>query len=215
MRSDAGASLLRIGPGRDAGQPIVLLLHGGDGDPNSARVPALWPPYLRMIGFVPTLRRRAAGPTCYLLRNARKGWNDGGAGPVADAAWAIGLLRSRHSTSRIAVLAHSMGGRVAVRVISEPGVAGVVGLAPWLPAQEPVPDLTDRRAVLIHGADDTTIYVADTVAWAAKANRAATDVPVQAVTIPHVGHAMMRRFGLWNAIAADGVQRVIAGGNAD
>lgn len=192
-----------------AGPPdtVVLLLHGGDESANTARVPPWWPPALRMLAFGPAIRRARPAAAVYLLWNAGKGWSQGGP-PVRDARWALGELRRLHPGTPIVLGGHSMGGRVGARVLADPDVAGLVGLAPWLPAGEPVPDLTGRAVVLLHGEADRTIAIADTRQWAARAGGQGC---VNFLAIDGGDHPMLRHFFRWHRLAARGVVTIAAG----
>jgi pimeloyl-ACP methyl ester carboxylesterase len=55
---------------------------------------------------------------------------------------------------RVLLLGFSMGGAVSVRAASHPSVAGVLGLAPWLPDRLDVAPLEGRRLDVLHGALD-------------------------------------------------------------
>lgn len=55
---------------------------------------------------------------------------------------------------RVALLGFSMGGAVSIAVASEPKVAEVVGLAPWIPDQLDVSTLRRKRLTVIHGSFD-------------------------------------------------------------
>jgi pimeloyl-ACP methyl ester carboxylesterase len=55
---------------------------------------------------------------------------------------------------RIALLGFSMGGAVSIAVASEPEVAEVVGLAPWIPDELDVSSLRRKRLTVIHGSLD-------------------------------------------------------------
>jgi acetyl esterase/lipase len=55
---------------------------------------------------------------------------------------------------RVALLGFSMGGAVSIAVASEPQVAEVVGLAPWIPAELDVSSLRRKRLTVIHGSLD-------------------------------------------------------------
>ena len=57
-------------------------------------------------------------------------------------------------TPRVALLGFSMGGAVSIAVASEPKVAEVVGLAPWIPDQLDVSTLRRKRLTVIHGSFD-------------------------------------------------------------
>lgn len=209
------------GPGHP---PIVtLLLHGGLEKPDPRRVPAWWPPALRMIALGPALRRAglpgsAAGPVITRLRYRAQGWNADGAEPVADARWALGRLRHHYPGSPVVLVGHSMGGRVGAALLADPAVIGLVGLAPWLPPGEPVPDLTDRRVVLIHGTGDRQIPPAQTREWAARSTagtpadpdrKVTIDGPVAVVEIRGAGHSMLGRWQQWHRCAARALEEII------
>jgi pimeloyl-ACP methyl ester carboxylesterase len=55
---------------------------------------------------------------------------------------------------RVLLVGFSMGGAVSVRAASHPSVAGVLGLAPWLPDELDVSPLLGRRLDVLHGALD-------------------------------------------------------------
>jgi alpha-beta hydrolase superfamily lysophospholipase len=214
-RSPEGARLRRIAGPRDA-RVLVLLLHGGTEDGNDRAVPLWWPPALRMAQFAPALRRTDPGAAVFLLWNAVKGWADG-TPPVRDARWALDELAGTYPGTPIVLLGHSMGGRAGVRVLGTPAVAGLVGLAAWLPADEPSParPADGQRAplVLIHGAGDGEVPITEARRWANSAGRGNTGEapPVRFVTIPHGEHTMLRQASLWHRLAARGVGWVAAG----
>lgn len=55
---------------------------------------------------------------------------------------------------RTILLGFSMGGAVSIGIADEPGVEGVLGLAPWIPAQLDVSRLHGKRFTVFHGALD-------------------------------------------------------------
>ncbi|WP_051266691.1 alpha/beta hydrolase [Nakamurella lactea] len=208
QRSADGARLRRLAGPADPDR-IVLLLHGGDEGINRRRVPLLWPPALRMALFAPTLLRADSRRAVYLLWNAQQGWDDGGP-PVRDARWALAQLRDRCPGRPIVLVGHSMGGRVGARVLAETGVAGMVGLAAWLPAGETASPPVGRRVMLVHGAADRTVPAADGARWA---RRAATGPPdaVPFLRLTDGEHTMLRGWASWHRLAARGVGWVAAG----
>ena len=149
------------------------------------------------------------------LRYRTRGWNaaDGRLpDPVADAEWALQELAARFGQLPFAVLGHSMGARTALRVGGHRQVAAIIGLAPWLPAGEPVAQLAGgvavnghprpagRAVLLMHGTADR---MTDPRATAAYADRLArTGVAVSLVEINGGRHAMLRRARLWQGLAA-------------
>jgi dienelactone hydrolase len=58
------------------------------------------------------------------------------------------------SAPRSMLLGFSMGGAVSIGVAGEPGVEGVVGLAPWIPDELDVSRLHGKRFSVFHGAVD-------------------------------------------------------------
>ena len=55
---------------------------------------------------------------------------------------------------RTMLLGFSMGGAVSIGIADEPGVEGVVGLAPWIPEQLELGRLHGKRLTVFHGALD-------------------------------------------------------------
>jgi dienelactone hydrolase len=67
-----------------------------------------------------------------------------------DARAAVREVRAQ----RTMLLGFSMGGAVSIGIADEPGVVGVLGLAPWIPAQLDVSRLHGKRFTVFHGALD-------------------------------------------------------------
>jgi dienelactone hydrolase len=55
---------------------------------------------------------------------------------------------------RTMLLGFSMGGAVSIGIADEPGVEGVLGLAPWIPTQLDVSRLHGKRFTVLHGSLD-------------------------------------------------------------
>ncbi|HXG75016.1 MAG TPA: hypothetical protein VNJ53_00450, partial [Gaiellaceae bacterium] len=69
---------------------------------------------------------------------------------VADARAAVRAAGSR----RTLLLGFSMGGAVGIAAADEPGVEGVLGLAPWIPDELDLAPLAGRTLTVLHGALD-------------------------------------------------------------
>jgi predicted alpha/beta-hydrolase family hydrolase len=188
-------------PHRPAG--LVLMLHGGQ--PNgSAPVDersASWRRSRWMMSHVQQPLARA-GVSVWLLRYGVRGWNAprvSPPSPVGDARWALDVVRREVGAVPVVLLGHSMGARTAVAVADEPNVAGVVALAPWLPATEPVAPLTGKRLVAAHGRTDRITSAQQTRDFCRAAETVAESVEVQ--DMGDVGHYMLRRVQRWNRFA--------------
>jgi dienelactone hydrolase len=188
----------------------VLFLHGGK-EHSTAAVTRYQLAVVRVAVLAADVRRRLAGRdvAVWTLRFGVRGWNGDGAGPVADAGWALERLRTAYGdrVPPIVLAGHSMGGRTAVRVAGSDGVAGVVALAPWLPAGEPVAPAAGRRVVVAHGTGDDVTDPAASRRWVDRARAAGADVRYEEV--PGDGHAMLRRAAHWHALTAAAVTEIL------
>ncbi|MFN8052240.1 MAG: alpha/beta fold hydrolase [Acidimicrobiales bacterium] len=179
----------------------VLALHGGR-VAGHRPVGRLDLPVLRMRCLARAVHARVApaGVSTWVLRFDVQGWNGDEASPVDDARRAIEHITATEDVP-VVLLGHSMGARTALRVAGEPGVCGVVALAPWLPRDEPMGDLVDRRLLVAHGTADRTTDPRLSRIYASRAWGVAASV--RHVDVERDGHAMLRRPGLWNDLAAD------------
>ncbi len=186
-------------PGRP--RALILMLHGGkprsrqpvDGRSASWRR-ALW--MQRSIA----LRAHGAGAGVWLVRYRERGWN-GGTDRVDDARWALDRVRRAHGDVPVVLLGHSMGARVAVHVADDPSVVGVVGLAPWWSADDPVHALAGRSLVAAHGRRDRITSYAETRRYVERARDVASAVTLH--DMGALGHYMLAGVERWNDVAVD------------
>jgi pimeloyl-ACP methyl ester carboxylesterase len=75
---------------------------------------------------------------------------------VEDCRAALDAARGA-GAERIALLAFSMGGAVAVQNAATPAVEALVGVNPWLPPQLDLSPLADKRLSIVHGALDAPL----------------------------------------------------------
>ena len=201
---------LECWPGEGTPTGAVLALHGGRVR-GHRQVGRLDLPVLRMRCLARAVHQQVAphGVAVWVLRFDVQGWNGIEASPVDDARQALQEI-ARHGNPPVVILGHSMGGRTAMRVAGEPNVCGVVALAPWLPAGEPMGDLTDRRLLIAHGTGDRTTDPRLSRSYASKAWGVATKV--RHIDVEGDGHALLRRPTTWNRIAGDAALEMLGVG---
>jgi len=165
-------------------------------------------PYLRADALARSLHRRVAddGVLVCTLRFRVRGWNGDGASAVEDAQWVLGRLAESHGVP-VVLVGHSMGGRTALRVAGDPSVRGVVALAPWLPRDEPMGDLSGRTVVIGHGSLDTVTDPNLSRAYASRAHEVADRVVHR--TVPGETHALLGRPRTWNRFVAESVLDIL------
>ena len=187
------------------GEPrgIVLMLHGGAKaglKPVGGRSASL----RRTTAMRNDLERRVLGEglCLWLLRFGVRGWNAGlgpEPSPVPDARWALDRATEEHPGVPVVLLGHSMGARTAVHVADHPSVVGVVALAPWFEASDPVRKLAGRHFVAGHGSRDKITSARGTRAYVDQARGVAASA--EFVDMGRLGHYLLRRPGDWNRFA--------------
>ena len=93
-----------------------------------------------------------------------------------------------------------MGARTAVAVADHPLVQGVVALALWLPADEPVAPLAGKHLAAAHGRSDKITSARQTRAFVRRAETVASSA--EFTDMGRVGHYMFRRVARWNDYAS-------------
>ncbi len=188
---------------------VVLFLHGGQErstEPVRDRHASWW----RVLLLARSLRGFAAAERLELrlLQFRHRGWNGPtDPSPVVDAREALATLAAERPGVPVVLVGHSMGGRTACRVADDPGVVGVVALAPWLPEGEPNATLAGKDLHVLHGSIDQwtsphwsrvfverTRQIARTATW---------------TSLPGAGHFMFRRVRDWRTFVEDSVRAIL------
>lgn len=187
------------------GEPrgVVLMLHGGAErgvDGVSAWSRAWGRSAWMQRAIAPGLVRD--GYAVWLLRFRMRGWNGHRAvpSPVPDAREALDVVRATHGDAPVVLLGHSMGARTALHVCDDPSVIAMVGLAPWLPAADPVGPLADRDIAVAHGSGDRITLARETKAFLARAGAVARSATFH--DMGPVGHYLMRDRPGWDHFAS-------------
>ena len=173
---------------------LVVLAHGGVVDSFDAA--GVWrPPILRMWPFALAARSAAPGAAVGLMRYRYRGWNGTEAHAARDLETVLDALPS--TIQRVILIGHSMGGRAVVAAGNHPLVAGVLGLAPWLPDGEPLVSLRGPVA-FAHGTADRITDPAQTARYANRLR--ASGIPVAMYSVEGEKHAMLHRAPDWDEL---------------
>jgi pimeloyl-ACP methyl ester carboxylesterase len=143
LRLTSGADLRVRGP---ASGPAVVCVNGGQARP----VEGTWSASLEWL--VGRLAPRFPYLRFAEVRYRIKSWNQFD-WCVEDARAAIAEL----DAERTLLLGFSMGGAVAISVADDPRIAGVLGLAPWIPDRLSLEPLRGRRLDVLHGSLDRSL----------------------------------------------------------
>lgn len=193
---------------------VALVLHGGRSQ-STARARANQLAVLRMAPFAAELRRTGAarGLAVARLRFGLRGWNGALRSPVADVRWALDRLADRFGSVPAALVGHSMGGRAALYAADHSAVAAVVGLAPWVEAEDPVTTVAGRHVLLAHGDHDRVTSPKASAHYVEAAQGVAATASFVRVT--GEAHALIRRASLWHRLAAQYVAAAVLGMSFD
>jgi len=186
----------------------VLVLHGGkEHAPAPVTVRSL--SLQRAGALARTLGRRLheENVAVRLLRYRCVGWNGDGADTIADARWALDVVRDELGDLPVVLIGHSMGGRAACRVADHESVLGVVALAPWLPPGEPIEPLAGKELYAAHGRRDRITRARDTRAYVERAGAVARAASF--TDMGDRGHYLLSGLHAWNAFILDRVRRVL------
>jgi alpha/beta superfamily hydrolase len=179
----------------------VLVLPGGK--VRSDRPSRSWQlANLRMAIFAGAMRRRlGSNVEVTRVRYRRRGWNSPQHDALHDAEAILDRARDRYEPNQIAVVGHSMGGRVAAHLAARGDAGTVVALAPWWIGDDAdlIPEAT--RLLVVHGTADTWT---DPRASRAQTFRAAQrGVDARWVGLQGAGHYMVRQWRDWHRLTAD------------
>lgn len=148
------ASELRWDSAPDDPEGVVLVMHGGKvRSERAARWGSL--PVIRMLPISKSIARHGKGRLAVVrLRYAVRGWNGQSASPLRDAAATLDHISARYPGVPVALVGHSMGGRVALMLAGDPRVRAIVGLAPWIERTDHFPLPLGQRLLILHGLSD-------------------------------------------------------------
>ncbi len=177
----------------------VLVLHGGASRRRGMRVSPAQLSVLRMIPVASSVVRRSGGRLTVLrLLNSSRGW-DTEHTPLRDVEWALDEIARRFGADLpVCLIGHSLGGRAALLAAGQPGVAGVVALAPWVYPTDVAAHADGTPIVIVHGD-------ADRIASPARSRQVARALSRQTevayVSVRRGTHAMLGRLDTFDGLA--------------
>jgi pimeloyl-ACP methyl ester carboxylesterase len=191
----------------------VLVLPGGK--VRSDRPSRSWQlANLRIALFATALRRRLGRDVeVRRVRYRLRGWNSPQMDALHEAEAVLDRARERFEPQQIAVVGHSMGGRVAAHVAARGDVGTVVALAPWWVGNDGDRIPVSTRLLVIHGTADTWT---DPRASRTQTLRAVQrGVDAQWVGLEGAGHYMLRQLRDWHRLTGGFVAEQLLAANLD
>lgn len=179
----------------------VLVLPGGRVRSDQSARP--WQLANVRMAFVARALRRRLGPgveVCQVQYRLR-GWNAPRMDPVRDAERVLQDVQRRCESTSIALVGHSMGGRVAAHLAAAGGVGAVVALAPWWEHGDGDLIPARTRLLAVHGTVDSITDPRKSHAQVSRARERGLDA--RWVGIEGVGHHMVRRWHEWHRLTTD------------
>lgn len=169
---------------------------------------------LRMVFLAAALRRRLGSDVVVRRVQYRlRGWNSPSLDPVHDARAVLGQMRRRYEPKKVALVGHSMGGRVAAHLSALDEVGAVVALAPWWYGGKGDLIPAGTRLLVLHGTADVRTDPRLSRAQTLRAQERGLDA--QWVGIEGVGHNMMRRWREWHRRTSDFVADYLTDSSPD
>ena len=191
----------------------VLVLPGGK--VRSDRQARCWQlANLRMAIFTRALRRQLGSDIdVRRVRYRLRGWNSPRLDALHDAGAVLDAARERFDPAQIAVVGHSMGGRVAAHLAARGDVGAVVALAPWWVGDDGDLIPASTRLLVVHGTADTWTDPRASRAQTERAQQRGLDAKY--VGLDGAGHYMVRQRRQWHRLAGDFVAEALVASNSD
>jgi pimeloyl-ACP methyl ester carboxylesterase len=197
----------------DSASGYVLVLPGGK--VRSDRPSRSWQLANLRMAFVSRALRRRLGPDVRVqqVRYRLRGWNSPRLDALHDAEAVLDRARERFEPQQIAVVGHSMGGRVAAHLAARGDVGSVVALAPWWVGDDGDLIPVSTRLLVLHGTIDTWTDPRASSAQVDRARRRGVDA--EWVGLDGAGHYMLRRGREWHRLTSDFVAEQLDVANSD
>jgi pimeloyl-ACP methyl ester carboxylesterase len=167
------------------------------------------------MAFVARALRRALGPEVDVQRvqYRLRGWNSPQLDALHDAEAVLAGARERYEPARIAVVGHSMGGRVAAHLAARGDVGTVVALAPWWVGQDGDLIPATTRLLVVHGTADTWTDPGASRAQTRSARQRGIDA--EWIGLDGAGHYMIRQWKEWHRLTTEFIAAQLVAANSD
>lgn len=129
------------------------------------------------------------------------GWNGGQASPMPYARNSLAQLKAKYPDTPIALIGHSMGGRIVAQLGADPQVSDILALAPWWQFADWRQIHDGARVLAIHGENDTLTRPRRTEKGIAELTARGLDA--EYISVPKGGHSMLDHVGLWQGKALE------------
>lgn len=184
---------------------LAVILHGGRAvAPQPRRSTDV--SYLRMLPFGPAVSRISRGMVApVLVHNRHGGWIAPSGSGLVQTRELVRRLAEQHELP-VVLLGHSSGGWAALHAGGADAVAGVVALAPWTDADDPVEHLREKAVRVVHGEADTVCDPRRSRDLVQRLRALGGDARYQGVA---GGHALLDRPWRWHGLAARAVVDVV------
>jgi dienelactone hydrolase len=194
-------------------QGCVLVLPGGKVRSDLDSRP--WQLANVRMAFVAAALHRRLGPDVEVRRvkYRLRGWNSPRLDALHDAEAVLHNARDRFAPERIAVVGHSMGGRVAAHLATGGDVGTVVALAPWWVGNDGDRIPVSTRLLVVHGTADTWTDPRASHAQVRRAQQRGLDA--KWIGMHGAGHYMVRQWRDWHRLTADFVAEQLDVANSD
>ena len=197
----------------DSASGYVLVLPGGK--VRSDRPSRSWQLANLRMAFLSRALRRRLGPDVSVqqVRYRLRGWNSPRLDALHDAEAVLDRARERFEPHQIAVVGHSMGGRVAAHLAARGDVGSVVALAPWWVGDDCDLIPVSTRLLVVHGTADTWTDPRASRAQTLRAEQRGVDA--EWVGLDGAGHYMLRRGREWHRLTSDFVEEHLDVANSE
>lgn len=178
---------------------LVLVCPGGT-DFSYEKFSPLQSSALRMYPFTASIQARFG--TSVRVHQARYrvvGWNGGQNSPMPYARAALDRLAASHPGIPIALIGHSMGGRIVAQLGADERVSDILALAPWWQFADWRQIHDGARVVAIHGENDTLTRPKRTAKGISELRAKGLDATF--ISVENGGHAMLDHVPLWHGEA--------------